>query len=432
MPMLALLLLSSALGRGIGLDAAANPSGPLAWPAGLLEVRIAFPDPIPESALAELGGTAIPFQTRSAGDLEHDAHDAHDEETSFIRIGGARVEDDGRTLVLLTDPHPIEAEYQLDSIGSSGPIRYDLTGVEVSWTAEGDREPEWVGWLPELDLAASREAVAGSIAHDRLVPLLKRPGTLELRTLLALPEGESLVSLRSDRTFEAEMMFEPIEVGPDHEAEHVIDTFGEPAELFLLLPTGPGAGSRPPSFSIHVRKDGEDEAGPLPSSLQILPWAPAPIEHGEEAPALPDALLGGDPVRGEVIFFGEQANCATCHRVGDRGGEVGPNLSGIAANRTLAQIYRDIEAPSSKIEPEYLPYTVAMGDGRVFVGMVRAEGPDLIEIVGADAEAVRVERAAIEEIGPVSTSIMPVGLAGAIGQDDLRDLLAYLAGCRDD
>lgn len=432
MPLLALLMLSSALGQGLELDAMAKPSGLIAWPAGLLEVRIASTAPISESDLAELGGKAIPFLTRSAGEDDHDAREEHHKESSFIRIGGARVEDDGRTLVLLTDPHPIEAEYRIDTIGTMGPIRYDLTGVEVSWMAEGDREPEWVGWLPELDLAASRKAVSGSIGHDRLFPLLERPGTLELRTLIDLPEGESVVSLQADRPFEAEIMFEPIVIDAMHRAEHSIDTFGEPAELFILLPTGPDSGSQSPSFSIQVRKDGKSESGPPSRSMQILPWAPSAIEHSEEAPALPDELLGGDPIRGEAIFFSENANCATCHRVGDQGGEIGPNLSGIAANHSPAQIYRDIEAPSSEIDPEYLPYTVAMNDGRVFVGMVRAEGSDLIEVIGADAEAVQVERSEIEEIQTVSTSIMPVGLAGAIGQADLRDLLAFLAECRED
>jgi len=68
----------------------------------------------------------------------------------------------------------------------------------------------------------------------------------------------------------------------------------------------------------------------------------------------------------------------------------------------------------------------------VLVGVVRAEGGDRLRVVGADAKEVELPRSEIEEIRPVSTSIMPVGLAGALGQRDLRDLLAYLSARQGD
>jgi putative heme-binding domain-containing protein len=137
-------------------------------------------------------------------------------------------------------------------------------------------------------------------------------------------------------------------------------------------------------------------------------------------------------MRGEAVYFGEKGKCSTCHRVGNQGGEVGPDLSTIADRLNRAALYHAIEAPSAAIEPDYLPYTVAMTDGRVLVGVVRAEGAESIRVVGADAQAVDLPRAEVEEIRPVSTSIMPVGLVGALGQDDLRDLLAFLSGLRGD
>ena len=43
-----------------------------------------------------------------------------------------------------------------------------------------------------------------------------------------------------------------------------------------------------------------------------------------------------------------------------------------------------------------------------------------------DAKSTVVRRDEIEEFRPSSTSIMPVGLAGALGDGPLRDLLAFL------
>src|SRR5207302_10149262 len=94
--------------------------------------------------------------------------------------------------------------------------------------------------------------------------------------------------------------------------------------------------------------------------------------------AVPD-LSGGDSARGQAIFSGLQARCEQCHAFRGRGGTVGPDLTEIGL-KGRAEIYRDIAAPSAAIRPDYTSYTVATQDGRVIVGVVRAEGPDAIRV----------------------------------------------------
>lgn len=403
----------------------ADRSEPIAWPAGPLEVRIASPEPVEASSLSEIEGRQIPYRYGGL-DSEQDGDDSPGQ----VRIAGVSQADDGRTLILLTDPHPAEATYRVELPEGLGTISYDLTGVEASWTPETRSEPEWTGWLPELNLEAARHRLAASVEHNEAFGRMSRPGSLTLRTLLAMPEGEATLVIQADRPFEAELMYVPLEVDANHRAEQVVDPFGEPVELFLTVPTGPDWDGRLPGLTVQVFAEGDDAPRPIGRSAQILPWAPAPIAASLDEPSLPEALAGGDPGRGETVFFSEQAKCADCHRVGDRGGQVGPDLSDLGKRFSTAEIYREIEAPSLIIAPAYLPYTVAMRDGRVLVGVVRAEGLDRLRVVGADAEEVDLSRSEIEEIQPVSTSIMPVGLAGALGQQDLRDLLAYLAARR--
>ena len=136
-------------------------------------------------------------------------------------------------------------------------------------------------------------------------------------------------------------------------------------------------------------------------------------------------MAGGDPARGESVFFGEQARCSACHAIGGKGGNVGPDL-GHQFERPPAEVYRDIADPGAWINPNYAAYTVALKDGRVLVGIVRAEGADAIRVTDTDARSTVVRRDEIEEFRPSSTSIMPVGLAGTLGEGPLRDLLAFL------
>ena len=69
-----------------------------------------------------------------------------------------------------------------------------------------------------------------------------------------------------------------------------------------------------------------------------------------------------------------------------------------------------------------------MKDGRVAMGVIRAEGEAALKVGDIDAKHTVIPRAEIEEIRPSASSIMPVGLLGAIGDERTRDLLAYLTG----
>ena len=46
-----------------------------------------------------------------------------------------------------------------------------------------------------------------------------------------------------------------------------------------------------------------------------------------------EVQVAGDPVKGQAIFLGK-GGCLSCHRVADEGSRMGPNLSGIATQRS--------------------------------------------------------------------------------------------------
>ena len=125
------------------------------------------------------------------------------------------------------------------------------------------------------------------------------------------------------------------------------------------------------------------------------------------------------------MFASEAAKCVSCHAIGGKGGAIGPSLDGLK-NRDLATIYRDIAEPSAVIVPEYLTYTVARKDGQIAVGIVRAEGFDAVRVADINGKTTAIPKAEIEEMRPSTTSTMPVGLAGTLGEEKMRDLLAFL------
>ncbi len=401
------------------------------WPAGPLEVRVAFDRPVDPGMTKGIVGKVISFG--EGGRQVQDSPRASDEVSGSLQIAGSRLADGGRTLILFTDPHPRETSYSitLPSIhppGGSVDLSYGLAGVEAVLDDGGeDAKVDWSGWWPDLDPDVARVRLRGSAGHEEGFALLGRPGRLTLRTLVSLPAGEATLRIVAGGPIEATLAGEAAESVDDgrggHRADFPMESTGEAAELSVTVRTG--VGNKPPS--LHATYFTKDAPTPLrlPGDRQIVPWAPAPSPAGAaQASAVPD-LAGGDPMRGDVIFKGDQAKCAKCHKVRSQGGVVGPDLSDLF-KRDPASVYRDIAEPSAMIHPEYISYTVAMKDGRVAVGVVRAEGADAIRVSDTEAKATVVPRSQIEELRPSATSIMPVGLVGVIGEAGMRDLIAFL------
>jgi putative heme-binding domain-containing protein len=359
-----------------------------------------------------------------------------------LRIVAARLADEGRTLVLATDPHPRVARYSLPvpTMGS-GPatksqvaasLAYELTGVEAAWSEPDDPggEPRWTGWWPHLNLDLIRRLTRGSKPHEAGLALLERPGRLVVSALVRLPPGTVVFQLDASGPIEeatlGDARAEPVEPKPrdkPHATRMTVESQGAP--LFLTVTAGTPGTRRPFSLEASYRLANETVDHPIERDRLLVPWAPVVNETAITAPlAVPD-LSGGDPARGQALFTGDQARCAQCHAFRGQGGTVGPDLTDLT-RKSRAEIYRDIAAPSAAIDPDYTSYTVATREGTVVVGVVRAEGADAIRVTDTNARTTIVPRGAIQEIRPSATSIMPAGLAAALGSTAVRDLIAYL------
>lgn len=421
----------------------ARPEAPrpvLAWAAGPLEVRVAFDRPVDEAAASAAPAMRTTYGPHvRAGDRFETLRPPYKaveqqqaEPPRILRTAAARLEDNGRTLVLMTDPHPQDAHYALTLPGLRPPgapgdgetadLDYSLNGVEMTWAEPDAAEPAVSLWWPHFDPAVVRVLTAGSIEHERALVKLGQPGRLTLRSLVSVPEGELTVRLRSSVPIaEAALGGEPAEISDDQLlAVMKAEATGPPIELLVSLPTG-----TTPDLSVSLATAIDPTERPLPLERLSVPWSPGPPPPSAAPPSVPPALAGGDPKRGEALFFGDEAKCSACHKFRGQGGDIGPDLSNLP-QRDVASIVRDIQDPSTVINPDYVPYTVALKDGRVAVGVVRADGADAIQVLDTNAQSLRVKRAEITDIQPSRTSIMPVGLAGALGEARLRDLIAYL------
>ena len=140
--------------------------------------------------------------------------------------------------------------------------------------------------------------------------------------------------------------------------------------------------------------------------------------------------LAGDAKRGEAVFFTEALQCAKCHKLGDKGVALGPDLSAIGKTRTRAELLDGILQPSAKVEPPFASYLVKTVDGRTFTGLlVERDGK---QVIVRDAQNKETALAAgdVEAVQPSRLSLMPDGLIAGLRPQEAADLLEYLASRR--
>ncbi|MEX0937505.1 MAG: PVC-type heme-binding CxxCH protein [Pirellulales bacterium] len=139
---------------------------------------------------------------------------------------------------------------------------------------------------------------------------------------------------------------------------------------------------------------------------------------------------GGDARRGREVFFGRRAACSACHRVGDEGGNVGPNLSKIGEIRTHRDLIEAIAFPSASFARGYESIQIATRDGRIHSGVIARETGEALFLRTAERAEIRIERDQVEQLSPSSVSVMPQGMDEVLTPQELADLLAYLESLR--
>lgn len=142
--------------------------------------------------------------------------------------------------------------------------------------------------------------------------------------------------------------------------------------------------------------------------------------------ALLPKLRSGNVQRGAELFFAEKSKCATCHRIGDQGAKIGPDLSNIGANRAGQDLLESILFPSATIVRDYEPYSLITSDGRVLTGLIARETTETLYLQPQSGDVIAVPRSEIDELAPGTVSIMPAGLDQTLSEQDLADIVAFL------
>jgi putative membrane-bound dehydrogenase-like protein len=133
--------------------------------------------------------------------------------------------------------------------------------------------------------------------------------------------------------------------------------------------------------------------------------------------------MAGDATAGQSVF---EKHCAGCHRFGQVGQLVGPDLGGVR-DRSPGYLLGAVLDPNRAVESKYVSYSVELADGRVLLGMLVVESSSSMTLARPDGTLVEILRGDIERMVSSGRSFMPEGLEKDLSAQQLADLFAFLA-----
>ncbi|QIF02133.1 HEAT repeat domain-containing protein [Roseimicrobium sp. ORNL1] len=326
---------------------------------------------------------------------------------------------------------------------------------------DGIMHPQQASEVRVAAIAAVRKLKADSFA-PKMAAIVKdntQPAELRLAALEALGDWQNVAALNeaitaAQESGDASLRRATLQLLPKVDAERAVtvlestlngdDTAAKREAMVVLgtLPAGRAdaliaeqvdkliAGKVKPTGMLEVietakrRENGEVKAK-LQQYLQSLPQT-------RSAAAFPYLLAGGDTSAGKKIFFEHTAaQCMRCHKVGNKGSEVGPALDGVSTKHPREYLLEAVLFPNNNIAPGFEMTMVTTKDGKSYGGMVRKETDTEIQLSAPvpNAPVDTVKKADIQTRSP-GISAMPEIMQQVLTQRELRDLVAFLASLK--
>jgi putative heme-binding domain-containing protein len=329
----------------------------------------------------------------------------------WIDVQSLSISADLRTLILRV-PRQTEA------------VRYAVTlPTPASWQAKGGIEQR-----PEIDVAITLNGIEAKTPGARTV--LPHP-SVEVAKALTSGSAEHEAFFKGDLThlelhgaFDDSNIFVPAtQPGATLDWDIARDAFANERMRVagMKLPGGEKfktlALTNPSSMTFSL---GEN-VRPIPTRRVFVPWATEKADDVKMA-AHPD--VHGNWLRGRRLFFGA-ATCSTCHTIRGEGAVFGPDLSNLVF-RDRESVLNDIAQPSSTINPDHTGSAFKLADASEINGLVKTISDEKVVVRlpgGIEREFLRRD---VKSIEPMKGSLMPEGLAAALSNDQLEDLLTFL------
>ncbi len=164
-----------------------------------------------------------------------------------------------------------------------------------------------------------------------------------------------------------------------------------------------------------VSVDRKEESVPTPEKVE---------KTSNDDPAIAQiAMLAGNSQKGQTVF---KTYCITCHRHGQQGADVGPELTQINQKFDKNALLDNIVHPNAGIAFGYEPWLVTTKKGQTYYGFLVSDGAESLVVKGIKGQKHTIPTSEVFSRRQYKTSLMPDPTALGMSNQQLADLTAFL------
>ena len=131
----------------------------------------------------------------------------------------------------------------------------------------------------------------------------------------------------------------------------------------------------------------------------------------------------GDAAAGKAVYA--KTGCASCHRIGEDGSDLGPDLTNVGRRRGLVFLEESLVKPEAFVSNTFRAVQLVMKTGPAVSG-VRLNEDDLsVQLRDLGGNLRSISKESVKEIRRDKPSLMP-SYATRLSKSEMTDLLAYL------
>jgi len=132
--------------------------------------------------------------------------------------------------------------------------------------------------------------------------------------------------------------------------------------------------------------------------------------------------LESNDARGFEVF---KKRCAVCHRVGETGNAIAPDLNSVQ-NKSEADLLISILDPNREAQPNFNVYSVITEQGQVISGIIKSETTASLTLQQAGGKSQVILRSNVDVLRSTGLSLMPEGLEKDLSKQDLADVIRFV------
>lgn len=131
----------------------------------------------------------------------------------------------------------------------------------------------------------------------------------------------------------------------------------------------------------------------------------------------------GNQIEGRKSFA---ANCQNCHRHGEDGAEIGPDLTNIHKKYDKSSLLDHVINPSAAMVFGYETYTITTKKGEAYYGFLVGETSKLVTLKDIAGKITNIKKETVKSKSKMPNSLMPDPNSMGLKEQDLADISDYL------